>query len=93
MPHFTPGRLIFLGFDIADKGSSYKMASSESTRVKVIGTPMSVMCENADCGRPARYLFRTGFQRIRAYCHQHAAATARSLGIELPIRPDIRRNL
>ena len=54
------------------------------TRVKILGATSAVDCEVLNCGHPARFLFRSGEGRIRAYCAQHAAAAAGELGVELP---------
>ena len=63
------------------------MVAVESTRVKILGETTSVMCEVTNCDRPAKFLFRTGASRIRAYCSDHAAIVASELDVDLPDPP------
>jgi hypothetical protein len=60
------------------------MLAVDMTSVKILGPTASVMCEFTNCCEAAKFLFRAGGGRIRAYCARHAEETAASIGIDLP---------
>jgi hypothetical protein len=66
---------------VVDNGT---MVAVESTRVKILGETTAVMCDVMNCECPAKFLFRTGAGRIRAYCSDHAAIAASELSVDLP---------
>jgi hypothetical protein len=44
----------------------------------------SVICESAECGVVAEFLFRTGGRGLSAHCARHATEIAKRWALELP---------